>query len=252
VTSTRRKRQPFVVRIGCSGWSYDSWRGRFYPERLPRRRWLEHYSATFDTVEINASFYRLPTTAAVKAWAEQVPPGFLFAVKASRYLTHIRRLRGIEDGWARLRERIDPLVEARVLGPILWQLPANFTRDDARLRALLELPGTEQHAIEFRDASWLTADVLEQLRRHGVALAIGDDPRRPLPWCEPPGRIAYARLHRGGRGRRGRYSSTELDAWAEVIARWREHAEVFVFFNNDWEGFAVENARGLAARVNVR
>ena len=114
------------VRIGCSGWSYDSWRGGLYPERLPRRRWLEHYAATFDTVEVNASFYRLPTTAAVRAWVEQVPPGFLFAVKASRYLTHVRRLREIADGWARLRERIDPLAQAGLLGPILWQLPAEL------------------------------------------------------------------------------------------------------------------------------
>jgi uncharacterized protein YecE (DUF72 family) len=239
-----------AVRIGCSGWSYDSWEGKLYPKQLPRRRWLERYAATFDTVEVNASFYRLPTTAAVKGWAEQVPPGFLFAVKASRYLTHVRRLREVADGWERLRERIDPLAQANKLGPILWQLPASFRRDDDRLHELFALPGGERHAIEFRDPSWLTAEVLEQLRRHHIALAVGDDPGRQLPVCEPTGRLAYLRLHRGRRGRRGRYSRTELDRWAQVIARWRAQSDTFVFFNNDWEGFAVENARELAARVN--
>ena len=248
----RRRREAGAVRIGCSGWSYDSWRGRLYPDELPRRRWLEHYASVFDTVEVNTSFYRLPTIAAVRAWAEQVPAGFLFAVKASRYLTHIRRLRDLDDGWARLRERIDPLVQAGLLGPILWQLPANFVRDDERLRALFELPGRERHAIEFRDASWLTSEVVEALGSHGIALAVGDDPRRPLPVCEPIGPLAYARLHHGHRGRRGRYSPAELEAWADTIARWRKHAEVFVFFNNDWEGFAVENARSLAARMAAR
>jgi uncharacterized protein YecE (DUF72 family) len=237
------------VRIGCSGWSYEAWRGGLYPEGLPQRRWLERYASTFDTVEINASFYRLPTQTAVRAWASQVPSGFLFAVKASRYLTHVRRLRDIADGWARLRERLDPLVEARMLGPILWQLPANFPRDDERLLALLELPGPECHAVEFRHPSWLTAEVLERLRAHHVALAIGDDPRRPLPSCDPPGRLAYLRLHHGHRGRRGRYSRSELDEWARRIAGWRSRADVLVFFNNDWEGFAVANARELAARM---
>ena len=240
------------VRVGCSGWSYDAWRGSLYPERLPRRRWLEHYAATFNTVEVNASFYRLPTTAAVKGWADQVPPDFLFAVKASRYLTHVRRLRDIAEGWARLRERLEPLAQAKLLGPILWQLPATFTRDDERLKALFDLPGTECHAIEFRDRSWLTNEVLEQLRRHHVALAVGDDPRRPLPLCEPTAGLAYARLHRGHRGRRGRYSQSELDEWADVIVRWRSRTDVFVFFNNDWESFAVENARALAARLETR
>lgn len=241
-----------ALRIGCSGWSYDSWRGGLYPERLPRRRWLEHYASKFDTVEVNTSFYRLPTLAAVRGWAAQVPPGFLFAIKASRYLTHVLRLRGIADGWERLRERIDPLVEANLLGPILWQLPANFTRDDERLRELFGLPGPQRHAIEFRHASWMTPEVLEQLRRHNVALAVGDDPRRPLPVSEPAGSLAYVRFHHGHRGRRGRYSRSELDVWAQRLGRWRSHADVFAFFNNDWEGFAVENARELAARMRAR
>jgi uncharacterized protein YecE (DUF72 family) len=240
------------VRIGCSGWSYDSWRGTFYPEALPRHRWLERYADTFDTVELNTTFYRLPTIAAVAGWAKQVPPGFLFAVKASRYLTHVRRLRDIGDGWARLRERIDPLAQANVLGPILWQLPANFAHDGARLSALFELRGPERHVVEFRNASWLTADVVHRLRTHGLALALGDDARRELPVVGPAGHPAYVRLHYGRRGRRGRYSPAELDRWAAAITRWRSDAEVFVYFNNDWEAFAVQNARDLGARIERR
>jgi uncharacterized protein YecE (DUF72 family) len=238
------------VRIGCSGWSYDSWRGVLYPERLARSRWLEHYATAFDTVELNATFYRLPTVRAAIGWAKQVPPGFRFAVKASGYLTHVRRLRDVADGWARLRERIDPLARAGVLGPILWQLPANFARDDERLAAILELPGAERHAIEFRNESWLSDEVVRRLTAHGVSLALGDDARRDLPAVAPAGPLAYARLHYGRRGRRGNYSLAELDEWAAAIARWRAGAEVFVYLNNDWEAFAVRNARDLAARVS--
>src|SRR5438067_1444807 len=121
------------VRIGCSGWNYDDWRGRLYPERQPKRRWLELYAARFDTVEVNTTFYRLPKRDAVAAWVDQTPQGFVFAVKASRYLTHIKRLRDLGDGIARFYERIEPLRDAGRLGPVLWQLPANFHRDDERL-----------------------------------------------------------------------------------------------------------------------
>jgi uncharacterized protein YecE (DUF72 family) len=238
------------MRIGCSGWSYDSWRGTFYPERLPRRRWLEFYATRFDTVEVNASFYRLPTAATVEGWVAQVPPGFLFAVKASRYLTHVRRLREVADGWTLLRERIDSLARAGLLGPILWQLPANFARDDARLEAVLGLGGGERHAMEFRHPSWFVPEVLAMMATHGMAVAVGDDPRRPLPVPEPVADLAYLRLHRGRRGRRGRYSLRELDAWAAVLVRWRRSVDgAFVYLNNDWESFAVQNARELAARL---
>ena len=239
-----------MMRIGCSGWSYDSWRGAFYPERLPRTRWLEFYAGRFDTVEVNTTFYRLPTLAMVKGWVGQVPPGFLFAVKASRYLTHVGRLRDVADGWARLRERLDPLAQAGLLGPILWQLPANFTRDDERLEGLLALGGEERHAVEFRHPSWFEPELVKRIGRQGLAVVVGDDPRRPVPVVEPVGGLAYLRLHRGRRGRRGRYSRRELDDWTEVLARWRGAVEdVFVYLNNDWESFAVQNARELAARM---
>jgi uncharacterized protein YecE (DUF72 family) len=165
-----------ALHVGCSGFSYADWRGRFYPDGLPQRRWLEYYATRFDTVEINATFYRLPKRETVAQWTQQVPPGFRFAVKASRYLTHVRRLRDLGDGWARFRDRIEPLVEARMLGPILWQLPANFHRDEELLAtALAELGGSTQlgegrHAFEFRDVSWFTDSVRKLLRDHGVAV----------------------------------------------------------------------------------
>lgn len=237
------------VRIGCSGWSYTSWRGRFYPERLPQRRWLEHYATCFDTVEINSTFYRLPKRDAVAAWTQQVPPGFCFAVKASRYLTHIRRLRDLGDGLARFMERIEPLVEAGMLGPILWQLPANFRRDDELLSEAIESWGPGRHAIEFRHPGWFVEPVRKILRDAGVAVAVGDDPRRTLPVWPPTADFAYLRLHHGHRGRRGNYSDTELDEWGDVIRPWRRRAEVFVYLNNDWEGFAPRNASALRKRM---
>ena len=121
------------VRIGCSGWQYDDWRGRLYPEREPKRRWLELYAGHFDTVEVNSTFYRLARREAVAAWVRQTPPGFTFSVKASRYITHIRRLRDLSEAIKRFYEPLAPLLEADRLGPVLWQLPENFHRDDARL-----------------------------------------------------------------------------------------------------------------------
>ena len=143
------------VRIGCSGWMYDDWRGRLYPEqRRAKRRWLEIYASVFDTVEVNSTFYRLARRDAVAGWVEQTPPAFLFAVKASRYLTHIKRLVDIAQGIERFYEPLTPMIDAGKLGPVLWQLPENFHRDDARLHGWLELLASRQHAIEFRHESW--------------------------------------------------------------------------------------------------
>src|SRR3954462_1097957 len=141
------------VLIGCSGWQYKDWRGVVYPPRCPQRDWLEGYARGFKTVEVNATFYRLPNRDAVARWAEQVPPGFFFTVKVSRYLTHMKRLTTVADGMVPLNERIEPIVERGCLGPLLWQLPPNFKREDERLaRALGELP-PGRHAFEFREPS---------------------------------------------------------------------------------------------------
>ena len=237
------------LRIGCSGWQYDDWRGRLYPEHEPKRRWLELYAERFDTVEVNATFYRLARRDAVASWVAQTPPGFLFAVKASRYLTHVRRLRGIEEGIARFYEPLEPLRQAGRLGPVLWQLPENFHRDDERLEELLELLPDGRHAIEFRHSSWFDPDVLRALREHGVALVVGDHPQRRFQTLEAAAPWRFVRFHFGARGRRGNYAPTELAQWAERISRWLADGDVFAYFNNDWEGFAPVNAASLRERL---
>jgi uncharacterized protein YecE (DUF72 family) len=238
------------IRIGCSGWNYADWRGVLYPRGCPQRRWLARYAEDFDTVEVNNTFYRLPTLDAVRGWVEQTPAGFTFAVKSSRYLTHIKRLTDMERGVERLLERLEPLVSSPKMGPMLWQLPGNFRRDDERLAHALEHLPPGRHAFEFRHESWFADDVLAALRAHGVALVIGDHPERPWQTHDLSADFTFVRLHYGHRGRRGNYSATELDEWARELRRLARSAEVFAYFNNDWEGFAVRDALGLRKRLS--
>jgi uncharacterized protein YecE (DUF72 family) len=236
------------VRVGCSGWNYDDWRGRLYAEGLGRARWLARYAEVFDTVEVNSTFYRLASRDAVARWVEDTPDGFLFAAKASRYLTHVRRLREIEQGIHRYYERIMPLVESDKLGPVVWQFPASFRREgDAleRVASTLELAPAGRHCFEFRHESWFDEEVYSLLREHRAALVIGDHPKWPFQAHELTSDWTLVRLHHGRRGRRGNYSESELDEWARRIAGWTRRAEVFVYFNNDWEGYAVRNALAL-------
>jgi uncharacterized protein YecE (DUF72 family) len=238
------------TRIGCSGWNYADWRGRLYPRGEPQRRWLEIYAEHFDTVEVNTTFYRLPKRDSVAAWVKQTPSGFEFTVKASRYLTHIKRLTDLRDGVARFYERIEPLVQAGRLGPVLWQLPANFHRDDERLADWLDALPPGRHTIEFRHESWFAGPVMEALRAHRVALTIGDHPQRPFQSYEATASWRFVRFHYGSRGRNGNYSATELDTWARRIAQWRRREDVYAYFNNDWNGYAPANARGLISRLS--
>ncbi len=238
-----------AIRIGCSGWNYAHWRERVYPKGLPASRWLAHYATLFDTVEVNATFYRLPTQKAVAGWVEQTPPGFLLTIKASRYLTHIKRLTDLTSGVARFYERIDPLVRSPKLGPVLWQLPGNFKRDDERLARALEHLPPGRHCFEFRHESWFADDVYDLLRRHGAALVVGDDPRRPFQTLELTADWTFVRFHSGRRGRNGNYSQRELEEWAQRIERWRERVDVYAYFNNDWEGYAVKNGLWLRKRL---
>jgi uncharacterized protein YecE (DUF72 family) len=240
------------IRIGCSGWNYPHWRERVYPKGVPQRRWLEHYATLFDTVEINTTFYRLPTVSAVEGWVEQSPPGFLFAVKSSRYLTHIRRLTDLGGGIHRFYERIEPLARSPKLGPVLWQLPPTFKRDDERLRAALAALPDGRHCFEFREPSWYAEDVYELLREHGVALVIPDSPRYPFRAIELTAAWTFVRFHRGSRGLRGNYSERELEEWAGRIAAWRDAGtDVHAYFNNDWEAFAVKNGLRLKKLLGV-
>jgi uncharacterized protein YecE (DUF72 family) len=224
---------------------YDDWRGRLYPEREPKRRWLELYAQHFDTVEVNSTFYRLARRDGVAGWVAQTPSEFIFAVKASRYLTHIKRLAGIEEGIKRFYEPLEPLLDARRLGPVLWQLPENFHRDDERLHGWLAVLPPGMHTIEFRHPSWFEPEVMDALRVHDVALAIGDHPKRPFQSHESTADWMFVRFHYGHRGRSGNYSKTELEEWAGRIARWRREKTVYAYFNNDWQGFAPANALAL-------
>jgi uncharacterized protein YecE (DUF72 family) len=238
------------VHIGCSGWNYRDWRGVIYPEKLPTKRWLERYAELFDTVEVNNTFYRLPSQSAVQGWVDQTPRGFRFSLKASRYLTHVKRLRDMRQGVRRYFAAVKPLADSPKMGPILWQFPANFRRDDERLAAALEQLPRGRHCFEFRHESWFCPEVYDLLRRHRAALVIGDDPERPFQTHQITSTWTYVRFHRGNRGRRGNYSDRELDKWRRRIASWRKDVEVYAYFNNDWEGFAPQNARWLAERLS--
>jgi uncharacterized protein YecE (DUF72 family) len=235
------------VRVGCSGWQYADWRGELYPPGLAQRDWLERYAEVFDTVEVNSTFYRLASRDAVARWVEQTPPHFTFAAKASRYLIHMKKLRDLDKGIARFYERIDPLVEAGRLGPVLWQLPEWFHRDDDRLASALAALPPGRHTWEFRHESWFCEEVYALLREHGCALAYGDAPHRPFQRHVHTTDWGFVRFHFGHRGRGGNYSESELVEWARRLGRWRRDEELWVYFNNDWKGYAIRNALRLRA-----
>jgi uncharacterized protein YecE (DUF72 family) len=238
------------VRIGCSGWNYDDWRGRLYPDGLPRRRWLERYAQRFDTVEVNSTFYRLARRRAVESWVADTPEEFTFAVKASRYLTHIKRLGDLDRGLERFYEPLEPLIDAGRLGPVLWQLPENFHRDDERLKRWIEALPPGMHTIELRHESWFVPAVMHVLRDNGIALTIGDHPERPFQSHDLTAPWGFVRFHYGRRGRDGNYSASELEQWARRIAQWRRNRTVYAYFNNDWRGFAPANAAALRRRLS--
>jgi uncharacterized protein YecE (DUF72 family) len=240
------------IRVGTSGWNYADWRERVYPRGTPARAWLAHYATLFDTVEVNSTFYRLAKPTAVENWVRETPDDFVFAVKASQYLTHMKRLRDMEQGVGRFYAAIRPLADSPKLGPVLWQLPERETLDIDRLAGALDALPPGRHAFEFRHPSWFCEPVFELLRWHGVALAIGDHPQRPWqPWRLTTD-WGFVRFHYGKRGRRGNYSETELQ---EIAARLRELSaggDLWVYFNNDWEGFAVRNALRLKELLRPR
>jgi uncharacterized protein YecE (DUF72 family) len=234
-----------AVRIGCSGWNYADWRdGVFYPPRLPARDWLPFYAERFDTVEVNSTFYRLPRRDAVARWVEQTPDGFVFAVKVSRYLTHVKRLRELGSGIERLLERLEPLLASAKLGALLWQLPPTFRRDDERLaEALGRLPRELRHAFEFRHPSWFAEETYALLREHATALVVADRPEvRDFQAHELTADWTFVRFHFGSGGLRGGYGAAELEEWAGRLRAWSRTHDVFAYFNNDWEGLAPRDA----------
>src|SRR5581483_2008586 len=244
-------RRPGVVRVGTSGYVYPHWRGRFYPRSVPQRLWLPHYAAHFPTVELNNPFYRLPSLAAVRAWRAAVPPGFVFAVKASRYLTHVKRLRAPAGPLRLFLGRMRGLGPG--LGPVLFQLPATFHANPERLDGLVRALGRQRLvpglrvALEVRHPSWLEADVVARLRAGSVALCLAD-------WtaCPVTGPVTadfvYVRRHGPAARYAGTYGEAALAEDATRIRRWRrEGRDVYVYFNNDQAAHAVRDARRLAA-----
>jgi uncharacterized protein YecE (DUF72 family) len=205
----------------------------------------------FDTVEVNSTFYRLPREPAVANWVAETPAGFLFAVKMSRYVTHIKRLRDLPPSIELFYSRIRPLVGSPKLGPVLWQLPGTFRRDDERLAAALEVLPPGRHCFEFRHESWFDPEVYELLRRHGAALVIGDTPERPFQAHLLTTDWTFIRFHCGTRGRRSNYSETELEEWATRIEVWARGADVYAYFNNDHNGYAVRNGLWLRKRLGL-
>ena len=235
------------VRIGCSGWQYRHWRGVFYPQEVPQTRWLEHYATVFDTVEINNSFYRLPDATVFAGWARRVPSDFSFAVKASRFLTHMKKLKDPEEPLERLIARARFL--GRRLGPILYQLPPGWKADLPRLERFLQvLPRLRRHVVEFRDPSWYSPDVWRLLEQYGVSLCLHDMPGSATD-RHRVGPLVYVRFH-GPAGRyAGAYSADRLAPWADWLDRQRRAGfDVYAYFNNDVGGHAPRDAvtlRGL-------
>jgi len=240
---------PATYRIGTSGWHYPHWRGRYYPQALPASDWLAHYAHEFDTVEINASFYRTPSTSAVRRWVENTPPGFVFALKASRYITHLRKLRAPRTSCRALFRVARAL--GRKCGPILFQLPPHWRCNPERLAAFLRaLPRGFDYAFEFRDPSWHRPDVYALLRRHRAAFCIYQ-----LAGFESPhvitANFAYVRLHGpASSAYSGSYSDAELAAWAREIRGWKRLRRVYVYFDNDEAAYAVDNAPILKSMLS--
>lgn len=234
-----------AIHLGTSGYVYKHWKGLFYPDGLPVRRWLPYYARVFSTVELNATFYRLPTEAAVDGWREQVPRGFRFACKGSRFLTHLKRLQEVGEGVERFHSRVFRL--GSLLGPILWQLPPNMTKPDPeRLeRFLAHLPGGVRHVFEFRHAAWYHPEVFALLDAYGAAVCEHDLVDVPVP--RPTGGFRYLRFH-GAQGRyEGRYGRRALRRVAEGLEAWRDAGRTaWVFFNNDLKGHALLDAFDLA------
>lgn len=239
------------LRIGTSGWSYDHWDGVFYPEGFSAAERLAYYATHFRTVEINATFYRLPTQHAVDSWRKQVPDDFLFAVKGSQFITHYRRLQNIDEQLETFMERVGGL--GKRLGPLLWQLPPSMDRDDALLeRFLAKLPDSGiQHAIEFRDDSWLAEPVFELLREYNVAVVnvSGGQIREDHT---PTADFVYGRFH-GGAAYHGQYNRPDLEPWRSFFSeQLKAGRDCYAYFNNDVGGHAPADAARLGEMLAQR
>jgi uncharacterized protein YecE (DUF72 family) len=234
--------------IGTSGWHYPHWRGCFYPETLSPGDWLAYYASHFGTVEINSTFYRLPSAEAVESWARSVPGDFVFAVKASRYITHVKRLKDTGEALDIFFHRVALLGQR--LGPVLFQLPPRWHCNPGRLENFLSLlPGGLRYAFEFRDTSWHCDEIYEMLRRKNAAWCIYDLAGHTGPRIVTAD-FTYLRLHGPDvQPYTGRYNAMQLTRWVGEIRSWHDVRDAYVYFDNDQAGFAVVNALELARRI---
>jgi uncharacterized protein YecE (DUF72 family) len=233
------------VFIGTSGWHYKHWLGLFYPQKFPPNQMLQFYAQHFDTVELNNSFYHLPLPSSFDKWRESTPRGFVFSVKGSRFITHMKKLKDPQSSTEKFFDRVDRL--ERKLGPILFQLPPHWKVNLERLDEFLaELPREHRYVFEFRDESWLVRETFELLKKFNAAFCIHDlaNTRTPL---EITTDFTYIRFHGPGEAKyQGSYSKRELNEWAKRIDDWRSKLKgVYVYFNNDIGGHAVSNAKTL-------
>ena len=234
------------LRVGTSGWQYKHWRGRFYPRELPTSRWLQHYAKYFDTVELNNPFYRQPERKTFEKWRRAVPENFVYAVKLNRFITHIKRLRIERDSVERSYGTMAGLGPKAAV--VLVQLPPRMKFDPERAERFFRMVSRRRrrHALEPRESSWFTEEALELLRRLRVALVIGETPHWPTHIAVTADFI-YLRFHGPERRYGSDYSDDQLRLWAERIKAWRaEGRDVFAYFNNDEQAFAVKNALRLS------
>jgi uncharacterized protein YecE (DUF72 family) len=231
--------------IGTSGWQYADWRGRLYPQQMAQAQWLAYYAEHFGSVEVNSAFYRLPECSTFERWRDSTPPDFTFSVKASRYLTHILRLRRPTEPIRRLMERASNL--EKKLGPILLQIPGNLSADVSALRRCLRaFPADVRVAFEPRHASWYTEEVAGVLAEHDAALCLSDTPERTAPRWRTAS-WGYVRFHQGRAHPFPCYGRKALTTWARRLAElWGSEADIFAYFNNDQGGCAVRDAHRFA------
>jgi len=242
-------KQSATIHIGTSGWHYKHWLGRFYPEKLPTAKMLGFYTQHFDTVELNNTFYRLPLESGLHQWRNQTPKGFCFAVKGSRYLTHMKKLKDAGPGIAKFFERVDLL--GKKLGPVLFQLPPWWEVNCERLEEFLAaLPRGHRYAFELRNPTWHTEEVYRIFRRHNAAFCIFEIAGF-FSGIEITANFTYLRLHGPAGAYQGSYKKKALERWATQIRNWaRELRAVYAYFDNDQEAFAAKNALELKRLVS--
>lgn len=237
--------------IGTSGWSYKSWRGPFFPDEVMIKHHLRYYATQFDSAELNGVFYRTPTLAAVRGWRDQTPDDFVFAWKASKFITHWKRLSDkSRNSLALIEQRLKILGEKA--GPVLFQLPPRFTANPERLDKFMRLvPKRWRVSFEFRDDSWYSTEVFKLLRKHDVALCISDHHDAPAPW-KVTAPFVYVRGHGPGGRYEGHYPESQLRDWAKKIRAWkRGRKDVYVYFDNDQKSAAPADALKLARLLDL-